>query len=55
MLLVDTHIVAYLLIDGDHTDGAHQLHLHDATGRALLVRRMPIIRLTERKRNERSL
>jgi predicted nucleic acid-binding protein len=34
MLLVDTNIVAYLLIDGDYTDGAQQLRLRDSDWRS---------------------
>jgi predicted nucleic acid-binding protein len=34
MLLVDTNIVAYLLIDGDYTDGAQQLCIRDSDWRS---------------------
>ena len=34
MLLVDTNIVAYLLIDGDHTAAAQELHARDADWRS---------------------
>ena len=34
MLLVDTNIVAYLLIDGDYTDGAQQLRIRDSDWRS---------------------
>jgi predicted nucleic acid-binding protein len=34
MLLVDTDIVAYLLIDGDYTDGAQQLRIRDSDWRS---------------------
>ncbi len=34
MFLIDTNIVAYLLIDGDHTAAAHELHARDADWRS---------------------
>ena len=34
MLLVDTNVVAYLLIDGDHTAAAQELHARDADWRS---------------------
>ena len=34
MLLVDTNIVAYLLIDGDYTAGAQQLRIRDSDWRS---------------------
>jgi predicted nucleic acid-binding protein len=34
MLLVDTNIVAYLLMDGDYTDGAQQLRIRDSDWRS---------------------
>ena len=34
MLLVDTNIVVYLLIDGDYTDGAQQLRIRDSDWRS---------------------
>jgi predicted nucleic acid-binding protein len=34
MLLVDTNIVAYLLIEGDHTEGAQQLRVRDSDWRS---------------------
>jgi len=34
MLLVDTNIVAYLLIDGDYTNGAQRLRIRDSDWRS---------------------
>ena len=34
MLLVDTNIVAYLLIDGDYTEAAQQLRIRDSDWRS---------------------
>ncbi len=34
MLLVDTNVVAYLLIEGDHTKGAQKLHSRDSDWRS---------------------
>lgn len=34
MLLVDTNVVAYLLIEGDHTEAAHQLRARDTDWRS---------------------
>jgi predicted nucleic acid-binding protein len=34
MLLVDTNVVAYLLIDGDHTEAAQQLRRRDSDWRS---------------------
>ena len=34
MLLVDTNIVAYLLIEGDHTEAAHELRARDSDWRS---------------------
>jgi len=34
MLLVDTNVVAYLLIKGDHTEAAQELHARDSDWRS---------------------
>ena len=34
MLLVDTNVVAYLLIEGDHTEAAQELHTRDSDWRS---------------------
>ena len=34
MLLVDTNVVAYLLIEGDHTEAAQELHARDSDWRS---------------------
>ena len=34
MLLVDTNVVAYLLIDGDYTEAAQELHRRDSDWRS---------------------
>ena len=34
MLLVDTNVVAYLLIEGDHTEAAQELHASDSDWRS---------------------
>ena len=34
MLLVDTNVVAYLLIEGDHTETAQELHTRDSDWRS---------------------
>ena len=34
MLLVDTNVVAYLLIEGDYTEAAQELHIRDSDWRS---------------------
>lgn len=34
MLLIDTNVVAYLLIDGDHTEAARELRIRDSDWRS---------------------
>ena len=55
MLLVDTNIVAYLLIDGDYTEAAQELRTRDPDWRSeafLLVEFTKCSRLIDREEED---